>query len=71
MKRISVTGWVPIEERETVTLRACKLHPDDIRERIKFAIAKKKADALKKFAVRPAEVKRVRVTVEIDVEVLS
>ena len=74
MKRISVTGWVPIEESETVTLEECELEPTEIRARMQAVLEKKKADALKRYAVSvgtPSGVKRVRVTVEIDVEVLS
>ena len=69
MKRISVTGWVPASEKEGQILDACDLSFIVTRNTIRNAIPKKKVEALETFGM-DEELKKVRVTVEIDVEFL-
>lgn len=71
-KKISVTGWVPSDEKETTTLNECGLSDKDIRDVIKQGLYKKKKDVLADLLSEEAEgAKKVRVTVVIDVETLS
>ena len=67
-RRISITGWVPEDENETKTLRECSLSAKEIRQTIRGAIPKTKVEAKDLFSFG---IKKVRVTVEIDVETLS
>ena len=69
MKRISITGYVPENEREYITLEACDLVERDLRGRMRTAIPRTKKEALTEFGNIP--LKRVRITAEIDVEVLT
>lgn len=66
MKRISVTGYVPVKERENVTLAYCGLVPTDIRHKMKSAISNKLDLPKNEFD----QFKKVRVTAVIDVETL-
>jgi hypothetical protein len=64
MKRISVVGWVGKNEKEMKILEDCEMQPSVIRDCLKYGLYRRKTDA----GPNP---KRVRVTVEIDVEVLK
>lgn len=69
MRRISVTGWVPEDETEgTILYHAC-LDPYDLRKNMEGAVylTKKGYESI----LENVPGKRVRITVEIDVEVLT
>ncbi len=68
MRRISVTGWVEDWLRENVLLEDCGLDPHRLRSRIKDNVWATKKEAQKD--VGRGGLKRVRVTVEVDVEEL-
>jgi arginase family enzyme len=66
MKRISMIGYVPANEKETNTLKECGLTTTNIRDKLKAGITKTKKEAIELFG--EDDPKKVRVTVTIDVE---
>jgi hypothetical protein len=69
MKRISVTGYVPSRETEREILEACSLAERELRKTVRDATPRLKKEAIKEFGPK-VPLKKVRITVEIDVEVL-
>jgi len=68
-KKVSVTGWVPKDETEMQTLEdGCLLDLDELRSKINNGIYPTKKKALS--SEESEEWKKVRVTVEINVEKL-
>lgn len=67
MRRYSKTGWVPKDERETAILNNVGLNGDTIKRILKNIIPRKTV-AIASFD--GVELKKVRVSVEVDVETL-
>jgi hypothetical protein len=72
MKRIAVTGWIEKDATETEILEYCLLDKDFIRGSIENVLwpRKKAAVEARDTLSTGIEFKRVRVSVEIDVEEL-
>jgi hypothetical protein len=67
MRRHSRTGWVPEETKENRLLEDCGLDRHSLQDSTDF-ILKTKKEAEKRYVGR--KLKRVRVSVEVDVETL-
>ena len=65
MRRYSRTGWIPKDEKESITLENCNLDADNIREQLAIGVAKRKGEAEGRWG---AEAERVRVSVVVYVE---
>ena len=69
MKRVSVTGWVGAKTKEMNLLDWLNLSPKALRDDIQLELAKTKKEFFEEFP-ETTEAKKVRVTVEVDVEEL-
>lgn len=77
-KIASATGYVPVGETEMRTIKDLNLDPRDIRRRLKVYLIGNKKDAVAHYETYnpktndwdPTPVKKVRVTVRVDVEEL-
>lgn len=77
-KLVSVTGYVPVGEKEMETIEDLNLNPTEMRRRLKVYLIGNKKDASNFYETYdkktdewvPTKLKKVRVTVSIDVEEL-